>query len=271
MMDRRERDYARDMRRRDREMSRDMRRRRNSRGQFMSDRAMGDGRNPYGSRGGYVVSNRGMDYGRDYNDMRGADYRQSYDRGDYGSHGQSDYARNDYGYERNREYRGSYGNTPFHMTETQRYDHNMHGGDYGDMRGRDYGDYGDMRRGGRRDYGYDMRMGDYGKGGEKLSKDDIEDWVEKLMHELSPEEKEMFKMDKVLQRAKEMGIEFGREFDENEFYCTVLMCYTDYKKTIGKGNLEGALSLSKDFLLDEDSPIKGGEKLATYYDEIICG
>ena len=93
--------------------------------------------------------------------------------------------------------------------------------------------------------------------------------VEKLINELEHDEKEMFKMDRVLQRAKDMGIKFDKEYDEHEFYVTVLMSYTDYKKTIGKGNMEGSLSLAKEFLEDEDSPIKGGEKLAVYYDEIV--
>lgn len=244
-MNRRERDYARDMRRRDRAMRReDMARRRNARGQYMSD--------------------RGMDYGRrDYNDMRGSDYRQSSRGRDYGSHEMYPDERYDRGYERNREYRGTYGNTPFYMNETQRYEHDMRRGDYGDMaRSRDYADYGDYARGGRRDYG-DMR--DYG---ECLSKDDLEDWIEELMQELDHEEKEVFKMDKVIHKAEEMGVEF-KHFNKHEFYALVLALYDDYKKTIGKNSIEMTILLSRDWMNDKDSALKGGEKLCAYFDEIV--
>lgn len=239
-MNKSQRDYARDMRRRDREMRKQDMRRRNSRGQFMRDREM-DGRNPYGSRGGCVVD-RNIDYGRNGNgqEMRMGDYRQSNVRNDYGSRRFNDEMNNG-DYERSREYYGVYGDTPFHIQGVENY-------------------YSDRN--------YDMRMRDYGET-DRLSKDDLEDWCEDLMSELDQEEKEVFKMDRVIQKAKEMGVQFGKHFDEEEFYVLALALYDDYKKTIGKNSVEMTILLTKDWLHDKDSALKGGEKLAVYYDEIV--
>lgn len=148
------------------------------------------------------------------------------------------------------------------------------GGSRGDMRGRN-----DYARGGRRDYGYDYDDygydydddDDYGYdyGEEKLSNQDLTEWMHDLMDELDHDEKEVFKKERALQRAKEMGVEFSK-YSEMEFYVTFLMCYTDYKRTIGKGNMEYALSLAKEWLEDKDAGVKYGEKLAVYYDSIVC-
>lgn len=244
-----------------------------------------DGRNPYGSRGGYVSSrrsrrsrrDRGMGgdghYGRrpmrgyaefagrydempympDYGDM-GGDYERggqsrrggSRDSGRGDMRGRNDYAR---GGNRGGSRGGSRGG---------RRDSGADYADYGDYGYDDYGDYEDYGD----DYGWD-----YGE--EKLSNQDLMEWSQDLMGELDHDEKEVFKKERVLQRAKEMGIEFSK-YSEMEFYVTFLMCYTDYKKTIGKGNMEYALSLAKEWLDDKDLPVKGSEKLALYYDNIVC-
>ena len=124
------------------------------------------------------------------------------------------------------------------------------------------------------DYGYDRPYydeDDYGwdYGEEVLSSRDLDEWSHDLMDELDGDEKELFRKDRVLQRAKEMGIEFA-EFSEMEFYVAFLMCYADFKKTIGKGNMEYALSLAKEWLCDKDLDVNGSEKLALYYDYIVC-
>ena len=77
-------------------------------------------------------------------------------------------------------------------------------------------------------------------------------------------------MEKVIKRAYDMSIEFDK-FSEEEFYVTVLMLYTDYKDTIGKGNAEIYIKLAKDFLCDEDAELQYGEKLAAYYEDIVIG
>jgi hypothetical protein len=61
-----------------------------------------------------------------------------------------------------------------------------------------------------------------------------------------------------------------KDFGEKEFEVAVLMVYTDYKRTIGK-NVDMAIRLAYDWLVDEDVAVKGAEKLAVYYDCIVEG
>lgn len=103
---------------------------------------MGDGRNPYGSRGGYVSSRRMRRRGRDR--AMGEDYAD-YDMDMARGRGRGgDRAGSDYG----DMARGS--------------------GNYGDRAGRDYADYEDMARGGRgrdRASDYGDYAGDMARGG----------------------------------------------------------------------------------------------------------
>lgn len=147
-----------------------------------------------------------------------------------------------------RGYYGSYGDTPFYVREEEMY------GDRDYRRDRNY----------ERDFGYER---DYGEG--KLSRRDIDEWVEDLMKQLATDEKEMFKIDKVVKKAEELGIKFDK-FNEDELYVTTLMFLTDYKSTLGKGNIDMYIRLAKDFLCDEDAGVRYGEKLAAYYDFIVC-
>ena len=133
------------------------------------DRGM-DRRNPYGSRGGYVVTSRrmgrrdrGMDNGNGYSEYNGG-YNRGYDR---------EYSNSDYHY--GNEYYGQY-NRPM--------EYEMYGYGVGSMypqdyrgRGRDYNMdyYSDYRRG-RRDYEMDYNDGEE----EKEYKEDLEEWVKKL-------------------------------------------------------------------------------------------
>ena len=202
----------------------------------MRDREMYERDMARDSRGRYTSSRGGRrrDYGMD-------DERRGYDRR----------------YEDNRMYpdenysgsgyRGNWGNTPF-MVERTGYPYDMR--------------YEDGRRGRRmrRDYG------DYSHGG--LSHEELEKWKKSLHKELEDHDKEVMKMEKVIKRANDMRIEFDK-FTEEEFYITVLMLYTDYKDTLGKGNVEVYIKLAKDFLCDEDAAVQYGEKLAKYYEEIV--
>ena len=211
----------------------------------------GDMRNPYGSKGGYVSQNRPR---RD----RAMYDRNSYYEGEMEFKGMSDHAmsgdyargRRDYGYEddyaRNRR---DYG-----MDEMRRRDYGI------DMRGgRDYGDY-------REDYGYMPYYPDYASG--NLSREELHHWKKKLTAEMEKGECEMLSDEKILKRAKEMGMKF-EEFTEDEFVVTVLALYTDYCKTLGKANTDMYLKMAKDFLEDKDAGVRFGEKLAAYYDNIV--
>lgn len=265
----------------------------------LMDRMMRDGRNPYGSRGGYVVSSRrgrdrarGMDYAYDRGDYRGSDYEydsrrgdraysQSYDeRGgrDYEHSGQYDMAGSNYGDMRGRydyagdmrdmHYGGRQGN--FQPVEAMGYFTGYYGGGQ-DMarggRGRDY-DYNYDMRGRGRDYGYYDMAGDYG---ENLTKEEIEHWKSKLMKEVDEKDKQFFNKETFNQRAKSMGIQMGDKFTEDELCLTTLMMLTDYKNTLGTANMDIYVRLAKDWLEDKDVAVKGGEKLAVYHDCIVEG
>lgn len=264
----------------------------------MMDMRMMDGRNPYGSEGGYVTSrrsrrgrrrdrammgDRGMDYAYDRRDYRGSDYEydsrrgdrayseQDYERGrrDYESMGQYDMARGDYGDMRDMRYSEKQGN--FRPVEAMGYFTGYYGGgDYArGGRGRDYGDYNYDMRGRGRDYNYDYGYGrDYaGDYGESLTKEELEQWCKKMMSELDEREKQMFSKEAILQRAKNMGIQFDK-FSEMEFYVNVVKNYTDHKKSIGE-NPDMAIKLARDNFNDEDGEYKGSEWLAVYFDTFV--
>ena len=131
----------------------------------------------------------------------------------------------------------------------------------------DYNYYEPMRRS-RRDYrGRDMRY-DYGSD-EYLSDDELMEWSKDLMRDVEEKDKPYFSKENMERKAKDMGIEF-KEFTFPELYTTALMQYVDYGKTLGKGNLDIYILMAKDFLEDDDSNLQFGEKLASYYDNIIC-
>lgn len=201
----------------------------------MERRMRRDGRNPWGSRGGYVTSGRDRARGR-------RDYNRDYDMEYY----------DDTEYDRPYNRDGHY--MPFEM----RGGVGMRNDDY-DYRRRDY-----ARRGGRRDYGHyeDYSDEDY------LDDRELMEWSKDLLKEVDPSYKDFFTIENIEKKAKEMGIEFDK-FTFEEFYVTVLMVFTDYFKTLGAGNMDTYLRLAKDWLCDEDAELQYGEKLAVYYNEIV--
>ncbi len=54
-----------------------------------------------------------------------------------------------------------------------------------------------------------------------------------------------------------------------DLYVTTLMMYTDYYKTLGNANMSIYVKLARDWLMDDDTSVKGSEKLATYYHNIV--
>ncbi len=271
-----------------------------------------DGRNPYGSRGGYVVSSRGRgrgrrrggrggDRGMDYEsqDMRMRDYgmydMRGQDYGDYGydmargggrggSRGGQGGNRGGQGGGRGRG--GDRGDMGYDMAggDMRGGDgHYMHGrqgmGGYQPIEAMGYfnGYYGmpeqDYARGGRgrgRDYGdYGDYGDDYGDYGETLSKEELEHWGKKLKEKLEEREKQMFTKEAISQKAKAMGREM-KGFGIEELEIVSLMLLDDYKKTLG-ANPDVIVKLAFDWLDDKDASVKGAEKLAIYFDEIVMG
>ena len=211
---------------------------------YLEDRAsrksmMRDGRNPYGSRGGYVSSRRGR--GRD----RAMDSRNNYPKYDSGY---------------NSAYDSRYGGADYHYPMEHYGEHHrpMQYEMYGVGGMRPMEDYGyDMNY-----YGYDMR--DY-EHEDKEWKKHLKKWSEELKHH------DRFNMpkDQVLHNAKNMGVKF-ENFDEEEFYTTYLMIISDFDNQLIPSPQE-AILFAKQWLHDKDSELKGSEKLCAYYYEVVKG
>ena len=256
-----------------------------------------DGRNPYGSEGGYVVSSRRARgdrlmmedmrrYNRGESDYELADLTRQNQEIRHDPYMPRDYETGEvyaglndfYGQEdmrmNRREYpmpRMNYNDGHYPMVQgympieamgrfTGYYgmgEDNARGG----RRVRDYARYG--RRNYGRDYGYDYESG-------MLGQEELMEWSEKLKKELEEKDKQYFSKENIKKKAEEMGIKFDK-FSMEEFYVTVLMMYTDYCKTLGTANMDIYLRLAKDWLEDDDVKVKGGEKLATYHDYIVEG
>ena len=205
-------------------------------------RMMRDGRNPYGSRGGYVTSRdprRRDRMGRmeDYNYSRGRDYEYE----------GPEYPNRDMAMRRDGHY------YPFEITGKMGYEEEMFDPYYQDMMH-------DYARGRGRDYA----------GAEMLSNRELMDWSQKLMKEVEEKDKAFFKYENIEKKAKDMGIQFDK-FTFDEFYLVCLMTYTDYCKTLGTANMDIYLRLAKDWLCDEDVSMRYSEKLSTYYDTVVMG
>lgn len=245
------------------------------RNRMMDMMMMRDGRNPYGSRGGYITSRDPRRIRRDRRRDRGM-----YDGGHYGVPSGEHYPMD-----------GNYSNSQYNDERGRRdyesgrqydmgYDYpRMNDGHYG-SEGKTYypieamGTFNGYWGQPQRDFGrYDMRgrdmMGDYGDYGETLTKEELEHWCKKMMSELDERERQMLSKESILQRAKNMGIEF-KGFNEMEYYVNVVKNYTDHKKSIGE-NLDMAMKLARDDFFDEDGEYKGSEWLAVYYDTFVEG
>lgn len=243
-----------------------------------------DGRNPYGSRGGYVKDRRMQrDYRRDYANGNN-EYNDRY--GNEQGQDQRDMARY-----RDMERSGQY-DRHYQPIEIMGRFNGYYGGENDYARGRDYGYGSDYARSGdyrqdyarrdMRDYGYgsdynyDMRRDydympyDYAQGSGYLSDKELKMWADKLMKSVDEKDMQFLSRENIRKKADELGIKFEK-YSFEEFYVAVLMNYTDHCKTIGNANMDTYLKLAKDFLEDEDTAVQNGEKLATYYDYIVQG
>ena len=208
-----------------------------------------DSRNPYGSRGGYVVSDRAM------NDMargnRGRDYEMDYARGS-GRGGNRDYA--DYAEYNNQR-------------------------DYSDYAHGDYARYGrDYERSGQygNDYGYGYGVGmfdydteDYGygrDGAHKLSRREIKKW-EKELEGADGSKGAKWQVDQVKQVAQQHGIKFD-EYSPELFAVIMNALYADYCKVLGADPGMYA-KLAKAWLEDDDFEGEPEEKAMLYYKCIV--
>ena len=203
-----------------------------------------DMRNPYGSRGGYVVSDKAMndmarggnmDYARggrsggyrDYADYAEYDSRQNYN--DYASW---DYARNGRDYERSGQSGNDYG-----------YGYGVGMFDY------DTEDYG---------YGRD--------GAHKLSRREIKKW-EKGLENADGTKGAKWQIDQIKQIAQQQGIKFD-EYSPELFAVVMNALYADYCKVLGADPIMYA-KLTKAWLEDDDFEGEPEEKAMLYYKCIV--
>jgi hypothetical protein len=217
-----------------------------------------DGRNPYGSRGGYVDSR--SDYrGRDRADMRGRnDMRYGNDYRD----------RNDYAeYDSRQDYR----DYAEHDIQSDYRDYEQHGQynrDYEDMRsGRS--NYRPIEAMGYFNGYYDMGGQDYYSGRDghnKLSKKDIKKW-EKSLENADGTKGKKYDVEQIEKVAQQNGVRFN-EYSPELFTMVVNMMYSDYCKVLGS-DMMIYVRLAKAFLEDDDFDGEPEEKVMLYYKCIV--
>lgn len=229
----------------------------------------GDGRNPYGSRGGYVTSydprhrrDRGepdepyMDnrheradghYHREYDEYPYAQMRGTFEYDRYSDRYDSDYG-DDYGDDM-RDYRGG---------------RRMDGNDYRGRARNSMGQY--TSRGGRRDKGMD-----YGDDEEtELTQKDIKKWEKDLVNDDGTRGAHWDKM-QIDDVAKKMGIN-PEEFGDGVLALMTNVMYSDYcavAKKFGVDRPEFYVEMAKAFLKDKDFDGDGAEKAFLYYTFIV--
>ena len=165
-----------------------------------------------------------------------------------------DYAKYDSRYDSryNSNRRGQDGNYPYQQygERNRPMEYEMYGYGIGGIKPMDYG----------YDYGYDY---DY------ASEDMEKEWKEHLkkwQDELKRYDRFNMPKDQVIQNAKQMGVEFDK-YNEEEFLTTYYMVMSDYPSIANEPHTY--ISLAKDWLEDEDSNLKGSDKLCAYYYEVI--
>lgn len=136
--------------------------------------------------------------------------------------------------------------------------------DYGDYKDyNDYGDYGDYDYADNADNADGADYEDYAVSKEKqIYHKKLKEWIEKL------KKKDRFHVskDNVIQQAKTMGIKFDN-YSEEEFYATYLMRVSDDKEMANAP--QSFIISARNFLEDDDSELKGSEKLCKYLYAIV--
>ena len=197
---------------------------------------------------------------RDMRRMR-EDRRSS--RRDYGSYGFGNDYHYDYPeYDTRYDYRTNERRSPSRMGRDSEYgrEHSMDYNYYDPyMTRRDY-----RGRRDRKSYrDYKSNEEDY------LTDEELMEWSKELLMEVPEKDKPYFSKDNMERKAKEMAIKFD-DYTFSELYTAALMLYNDYSKTLGTVNMDLYVRMAKDFFEDDDAELQGSEKLATYYDEIVC-
>lgn len=181
-----------------------------------------------------------------------------------------DYAKYDSRYNSNR--RGQDGNYPYQQygERNRPMEYEMYGYGIGGIKPMDYGyDYNyDYARGGNRmrDRNYDYNYGyDYDYASEDMEKE-WKEHLKKWQDELKRYDRFNIPKEQIIQNARQMGATF-EDYNEDEFYTTYLMIVSDNKKSISDPHI--AILQTQEWLEDDDSKLKGSDKLCAYYYEVI--
>ena len=163
-----------------------------------------------------------------------------------------DYAKYDSRYDSryNSNRRGQDGNYPYQQygERNRPMEYEMYGYGIGGIKPMDYG----------YDYNYDYASEDM----EKEWKEHLKKWQE----ELKRYDRFNIPKEQIIQNARQMGVEFDK-YNEEEFLTTYYMVMSDYPTIANEPHTY--ISLAKDWLEDEDSKLKGSDKLCAYYYEVI--
>lgn len=193
-------------------------------------------------------SDRASGRGRMHNGNRGGSYNISgtYDRRnpygsaggyvrDYESRGRNDYERSGY----SNENRNTYNN--------------------------DYNSYGDYYGG----YYPSHYMNDYARYDRKAEREEEDEYykeLDKWISKLKRKNKFNLTEQQVIDMAKRSNLKM-EDYDEKEFYATFLMLVSDYGKV--SSDPQAFIEMSKAFLEDDDTELKGSEKLCKYLYAIV--
>ena len=112
--------------------------------------------------------------------------------------------------------------------------------------------------------------GDYG---ETLNREEISHLTQKLMRNVEEKDRQFFTKEMISRKAHEMGVNFDKFNEEELLVATLLeyaLHYMTLKPLVGP-NMDVFVKMGKDFLMAEMEGVKGGEKLAIYYDCILKG
>lgn len=208
-------------------------------------RSMRDGRNPYGSRGGYVTS-------RSPRRDRAEDYEEYMEDGRQGVRGTGRYGIGGSRYDRNSGYSEDYARSGNDYAYNEDYGYGVGYVDFAD----DYNDYNYSRN----DYNYG-RDGHY-----KLTSKDIKKW-ERHLENADGTTGKHFDIDQIRQVAQQIGIRFD-EYSPELLCAIVNMMYSDYCKVLGN-DLMLYVKLAKAFLEDDDFDGTPEEKAYLYYKCIV--
>lgn len=212
---------------------------------YLRERAMRrgrDGRNPYGRRGGYELSERYRRREHERDRAMGGEYDRREHNGRYDSRYDSNYPSKDYNYynEQSREYRRPMGYDVYGSMRPRYEDYNMYDGNY---------DYASE----------DM---------EKEWEEDRKEWCEKLkkydIYGLPKEE--------IIRLAKQMNAKFEEfDYDEHDFITAYYMVMSDNEVLPTQVTPELYVKMAINFLEDKDAKRQGGEKLCSYYYTEVLG